>query len=198
MSEGDGTIFGTSGRVRISPEFHMFATLNPADYAGRSVLSPAFRDRWLVWHQAEAPGEAEFSSMLRCLVLGEQPDVSFNGRNYRSASTQPVYAELGSIPGISTVLQRLALFHSSLSRAGGMGGSAPTLGRLRRERYVFTRRALLSCLQILRQSRIDAPEVSFSTQLREAIDIAYLGRIREGADRSGAIALLRAAGLGDE
>ncbi len=197
MSESDGTIFGSSGRVRIAPGFHMFATLNPADYAGRSVLSPAFRDRWLVWHQAASPGESEFAAMLRCLVLGEHPDVSFNGKHYRSASAQPIYPELGNIPGISTTLQRLALFHSSLSQAGGMGGGAATLGRLRRERYVFTRRSLLACLQILGQSRVDAPEVPFSTHLREAIEVAYLDRMREGADRNGAVALLRAAGLGD-
>ena len=79
-----------------------------------------------------------------------------------------------------------------------MGGAAPALGRLRRERYVFTRRTLLTCLQVLQRARAEYPSASPAAQLREAIEIAYLGRIRDGADRNAAITLLRAAGLAEE
>jgi hypothetical protein len=79
-----------------------------------------------------------------------------------------------------------------------MGGAAPALGRTRRERYVFTRRTLLTCLQLLDRARAEEPGASPAAQLREAIEIAYLGRLREGADRSSATALLRAAGLAEE
>ena len=198
LSESDGTLFGAAGTVPIAPAFHMFATLNPADYAGRSVLSPAFRDRWLIWHQADAPGESDFAAMLRRVVFGEQPDYAFRGTCYQPPTSQPVYPELAGIPGIREVLPRLALFHSSLCQATGMGGAAPALGRLRRERYVFTRRTLLTCLQVLQRSRIEEPSHSLGEQLREAIEIAYLGRIRDGADRNAAVALLRAAGLTEQ
>jgi midasin (ATPase involved in ribosome maturation) len=64
----------------VHQRFRLFATLNPAEYSGRSVLSPAFRDRWLVWHQAEVATEAEVSQMLRRLVFGEHPVVTVNGQ----------------------------------------------------------------------------------------------------------------------
>lgn len=195
LTEGDGTMFGPTGTVPINPKFHLFATMNPADYAGRSVLSPAFRDRWLLWHHAEVPGEIEFGAMLRFLVLGEQPEVVIQGIHYRSPSSRPVYPALAAVPGIHEILPQLALFHTSLSQATGMNGFAPALGRLRRERYVFTRRTLLTCLQLLNRARSEDPTAPFEAQLREAIGVAYLGRIRDGADRNAAIGLLRASGL---
>ena len=107
-------MFGPSGTVKIDRKFHLFATMNPADYAGRSVLSPAFRDRWLLWHQAEVPGEAEFGDMLRFLVLGEHPEFVFQGKTYFMPPGQPVYPALGAVPNIRQLLPPLALFHSSL------------------------------------------------------------------------------------
>jgi MoxR-like ATPase len=197
LTEHDGTIFGAGGTVPIAPGFHMFATMNPAEYAGRTVLSPAFRDRWLIWHQAASPGEAEFAAMLRCLIFGEQPEVVFRGKLYQAPSSKPAYPELAGIPGMREAIPRLALFHSSLCQAAGMGGTAPALGRLRRERYVFTRRTLLSCLRLLHHARISDPGEPFGRHLREAIEAAYLGRIHEGADRNAATTLLRAAGLAE-
>ena len=195
LNEGDGTMFGPSGTVKIHRKFHLFARMNPADYAGRSVLSPAFRDRWLLWHQAEVPGETEFGDMLRFLVLGEQPEFVFQGKTYSSPPGLPMYPALGAVPEIRQLLPPLALFHSSLCQASGMNGSAPVLGRLRRERYVFSRRTLLTCLQLANRTRSEDATAPFETQLREAVEIAYLGRIRDGADRKAAIGLLRAAGL---
>ena len=197
LSESDGTIIGAGGTVPVAPGFHMFATLNPAEYAGRSVLSAAFRDRWRIWHHAESPSESDFVSMLRCLIFGEQPDFTFQGIRYQSPPNKPLYPELAGVPGISDVLSRLALFHSSLSQASGMGGSTPALGRLRRERYVFTRRTLLTCLQVLQRIRLESPKASFEAQLREAIETAYLGRI-QSADRRAVVVFLRAAGLPEE
>lgn len=195
LSEGDGTVFGPGGHVPVAAEFRLFATMNPAEYAGRSVLSPAFRDRWLVWHHAETPGESTFAAMLRCLVFGEQPEVNFRGLRYQSAPTPPVYPELAGVPGIRDLLPRLAMFHASLCQASGMGGSAPSLGRVRRERYVFTRRSLLTCLQLLQHAVKNGPATSLGGHLQEAIEIAYLGRLHDGADRNAAFTLLRAAGL---
>ena len=121
LSESDGKVFGAGGTVPIAPGFHVFATMNPADYAGRSVLSPAFRDRWLIWHPAESPGESDFAAMLRCLVFGEQPEFTFRGKRYQSPASKAVYPELARVPGIRDVLPQLALFHSSLCQATGMG-----------------------------------------------------------------------------
>jgi MoxR-like ATPase len=197
ITEGDGTVIGPGGSVVVAPGFQLFGTMNPADYSGRSVLSPAFRDRWLLWHHAEVPGEVGFAAMLRCLLFGEQPEIVFRGVQYRTPPSKPVYPDLGAVPGIRELVPRLALFHASLGHAAGMGGAAPALGRLRRERYVFTRRTLITCLELLNSARAEQPQMPFETQLRDAIEVAYLHRIRDGADRDAAMGLLRASSLCD-
>lgn len=101
LSEGDGTTFGPGGTVPVARGFHLLATMNPAEYAGRSVLSPAFRDRWSVWHQAETPGEVEYTAMLNCLVFGEHPEFVFRGVRYYSPATKPAHPDLGGIDGIT-------------------------------------------------------------------------------------------------
>ena len=143
------------------------------------------------------PGEADFAAMLNCLVFGMQPEFTFEGVLYYSPATQPVHPELAAIEGIREVLPRLALFHASLCQASGMGGAAPSLGRIRRERYVFTRRTLLTCLNLLGRARVENPDAPAGPQIRQGIEDAYLGRISDRADRNAAVALLRAAGLSD-
>ena len=198
LSEGDGTVIGPGGTVPVACGFQLFATMNPAEYAGRSILSPAFRDRWGVWHHADVPGEAEYTAMLNSLVFGEQPEFVFQGVLYHSPATKPVHQELATIEGIRELLPRLALFHASLCQASGMGGAAPSLGRMRRERYVFTRRTLLTCLKLLGRARLEHPDAPSGAQIRQAIEDAYLGRISDRADRNAVVALLRAAGLSEE
>ena len=198
LTEGDGTVFGPGGTVPVAGGFHLFATMNPAEYAGRSVLSPAFRDRWLSWHHADVPGEAEYAAMLNCLVFGEQPEFAFQGIRYYSPATQPVHPELATITGIRELLPRLAQFHAALCQASGMGGGGPALGRIRKERHVFTRRTLLTCLKLLGRARMENPEAPASGQLRQAIQDAYLGRIGDRGDRNAGVALLRASGLSEK
>jgi hypothetical protein len=193
LTEGDGTVFGPGG-VPVSSGFQLFATMNPAEYVGRSVLSPAFRDRWF-WHHAEVPGEADYLAMLNSLVFGEQPEFPFRGVLYYSPTTKPIHPELATIMGIRELLPRLAMFHFSMCQASGMGGAAPSLGRIRRERYVFTRRTLLNCLKLLGGARLANTEAPVGPQIRQAIEDAYFGRICDRADRNAAVALLRAAGL---
>src|SRR5262249_7264972 len=45
LTEHDNSVLGPAGQA-VHPYFRIFATMNPAEYAGRSVLSPAYRDRW--------------------------------------------------------------------------------------------------------------------------------------------------------
>ncbi len=94
LSEHDNTVFGTSERP-IHPDFRIFATMNPAEYAGRSELSPAYRDRWLGYRFVSAPGEVEYLAMLRHLVYGEQPTVRLQGRSYAGAPRSRCCPDLG-------------------------------------------------------------------------------------------------------
>src|SRR5205085_6851076 len=94
----------------IHPEFRLFATMNPAEYAGRSVLSPAYRDRWRGYRYLPRPGEREFLDMLHLLVFGSQPDFGLHGRSYAGPDQEPRYHRLTALPQIEDFLEALARF----------------------------------------------------------------------------------------
>jgi MoxR-like ATPase len=194
LTEGSGTVFGKGGDVAVHPSFRMLATMNPAEYAGRAVLSKAFADRWGIWHQAAGPGEREIEQMLLRLVFGEHPRVLFRKNAYKGESAAPVYPELQAIPEISSLLQRLAVFHHGIFKAAGGNGAPPSIGRLKKERYSFSRRILLNLLRYIAE-RIRATGEATADLITEAIQVLYLARIREEADRKAVVNILRAGGL---
>lgn len=201
LSENDGTVFGPGGDVPVQPQFRLFATLNPAEYSGRSVLSPAFRDRWSVWHQAEVATEAEMSQMLRMLVFGQHPIVHFQGRRYQAAAMPPSPSFAGwehfEPSAVETLLSQLALFHTSVSRAAGNQGVSG-LARNQRERLTFTRRTLLNVMQHVSHSVLEGPPSArpdLKPLLRQSLEVFYLNRLRDAADRKAVLTLLRAADL---
>lgn len=193
LSEGHGTVFGPGGDVEVSENFRLLATLNPAEYSGRSVMSPAFRNRWLIWHQAQATDESAILAMLRTLVIGEQPVVSWKGKSYKADPTAALFPRLQSLADVESVLARFAMFHSSVAKAAGQSGSTPGLSRHRRERHVFTRRNLLATLQLCQNPSTghDDPRRALSG----AIQQVYINRYGDSADRKAIQAHLRAADL---
>jgi MoxR-like ATPase len=193
LSEHDGTVFGPGGAVEVHPRFRMFATMNPAEYSGRSVLSPAFRDRWNLWSFVDLPGELELRAMLRCLVRGEQPEFAHGGVLWRAPDVDPAYPGLGRLPDIDAMIDQLASFHLAVSAAAGGGGGAAEVGRQRRERYVFTRRTLLAAMRLF--ARAVERGLEGRTALTEALDQIYVERVQPGADRQAVRAALRAVGL---
>ncbi len=198
LSEGAGTTFGPGGDVPVHPDFRLFGTMNPAEYAGRSALSPAFRDRWSSWTFVRPPDEAALRAMLRCLVFGEQPEVALRGVLWTSEAAEPVHGYLRAVPGIDALLDAISTFHAGVSRASGAGDGGASLGRARRERYVFTRRTLLAALKTLAGEiggvdLHDAGAVSALT--RDVLERMYLERISDEADRAAVRTALRAAGF---
>ena len=195
LSEGRGTVFGPGGDVGVAPNFRMLATLNPAEYSGRSVLSPAFRNRWLVWHQAQAPDEAATLAMLRTLVLGEQPLVHWKGRTYQADPVAPLYPQLQALPDTGELLVRLAMFHATVVKAAGAPGTTPGLARHRRERDTFTRRNLIATLQLCTGQTYGRPPDNLRATLTSALQQMYLNRYPDAADRKAIQSHLRAADL---
>jgi MoxR-like ATPase len=192
LSENSGVRFGPGGDVEVADTFRMFATLNPAEYAGRSVLSPAFRDRWTLWNMLEPPGETEFRALLDRLVNGVHPEFLHAGVVWRAADGQPVYPHLADAPGIDGLLDAIASFHAGLAAAAGGAGGAE-LGRVRRERYVFTRRTLLAALTLV-ADRV-AGGTAIGRAVREALDMVYVQRVQPGPDRQAVRTALRSVGL---
>ncbi len=198
LSEGSGVTFGPRGDVRVDPRFRLFGTMNPAEYAGRSALSPAFRDRWSLWSFVRNPDDAALAAMLRSLVHGEQPEVPLRGVTWISPRTSPLYPHLAEVPDIDGLLTRLGTFHGAVTRASGSEGAA-TLGRTRRERYVFTRRSLLAAMRMFATEArlLDPTELATRARflLEDVVERVYVARVQDEADRAAVTTALRAAGL---
>jgi MoxR-like ATPase len=196
LTEYDNSVIGSTG-TPVHADFRIFATMNPAEYAGRSVLSPAYRDRWRGYRFVPRPGEEEFHDMLRLLVHGEQPDFCLHGRNYLGPQNEPRYRVLQSLPYIDSFLEALARFHVALEHAVGQtADSVARIGGRRRERYVFTRRGLLSMLDYLVSPLYQRDGQLDTRALRRAILRYYVGRLSTAEDRAMVIQLLDAHGLG--
>ncbi len=196
LTENDNSCLGPGGDP-VHPDFRIFATMNPAEYAGRSVLSPAYRDRWRGFRFVPRPGEQEYLAMLRLLVYGQHPDVSVLGRPYRGAPGPARYAALAALENVDALLQALARFQTALEHAAGQTDSGSArIGARRKERYVFTRRGLLSVLDYLASplSTMSGPQRARSQ--REAILRYYLGRVSSPEDQAMVVQLLDAAGIG--
>jgi MoxR-like ATPase len=198
LTEHDNSALGPGGQP-VHPDFRIFATMNPAEYVGRSVLSPAYRDRWRGYRFVPRPGEHEYLAMLRFLVFGCQPEVTVLGQGY-AASTPPdapPHAALAGWPCIAELLPALARFHAALERAAGQSeDEAGRLGARRKERYVFTRRGLLSVLQYLTSPLGPGSEQLSPRSIREALVRYYLSRISARDDQALVVQLLDAAGIG--
>ena len=194
LSEGDQTRWGLGG-LPVHGQFRLFATLNPAEYAGRSVLSPAFRDRWLHWFSATSTGESEYTAQLRFLIHGIQPLVTIHRTRYQAANVEPLLDRLREVPEVDALIQALAQFHTALAMGGGDSGHSPVLGRHRRERYVFTRRSLEACSRLWNALRRDTPHDCPRSQLATALSTVYLNKLSAGSDRKAAIGMAQVAGL---
>lgn len=199
LTEHDNAVIGPGGEP-VHRDFRIFATMNPAEYAGRTALSPAYRDRWTGYRYVSSPGEAEYLAMLRYLVYGQQPQVQLYGVPFTGPSLErgPL-SVLADLPAIDAFLEALARFHAALESAVGRSEErAPLLGARRKERYVFTRRGLLAVMEYL--SRITQLGVSDDQEATRAMRMAlaryYLGRISSPEDQQTVARLLDAAGIG--
>jgi MoxR-like ATPase len=195
LTENDNSVLGPGGTV-IHPDFRIFATMNPAEYSGRSVLSPAYRDRWRGYWFTPRPGEGEYLDMLRRLVFGTQPAITVRGRSYTGSSGSAPYARLAGLANVDAFLQALARFQVTLEHAAGQSGSGARIGARRKEHYVFTRRGILSLMEYLCSPLADHDNRLAEGPTRRALLRYYLGRAASAEDRDMIMQLLDAAGIG--
>lgn len=178
------------GVAPIHENFRIFMTMNPAEYQGRSVLSPAFKNRWPLYHYVDRPSESDYRDMLIHQVFGEQPNFTHEGVVYGGNSTETGYERLQqSKEKFAELIPKLAKFHTKMEEMA----RTRQIGRSRREPYIFTRRDLLEFVRYLenkkyvsRQSTRSKEETYIENPARvtkEAIQRFYLNKIVDGDDR---------------
>jgi MoxR-like ATPase len=152
VSENQGTRIAPGGDIELHPGFRVFATMNPANYAGRSTLSPAYKDRWTAYKYVSAPSEREYAEMLALMVSGEQPLFSLNGDTFGGGRVPPLFSVLSTVEGLRGLLPKLAKFHATVE---GMARRRE-IGRDAQEPYSFSRRSLIElCSYLERMSFVD-------------------------------------------
>jgi hypothetical protein len=202
LTEGPGTRFGPGGDVVVHPGFRVLATMNPAEYAGRAVLSEAWRDRFTAHLVAEPPDELALQQLVAHARSGEHPAVVLDGIRWGPAALEGAPCPVLSDPAFDDLLPQLAPLFAGLAAMSDPASGTP-LGVERRERPVFSRRGLLALLDAVRRlsrhdpvrgGRVDAISDPVGT-LREAVHAATIARLATPADRDRVTLLVRSLGL---
>ena len=191
------------GKKPIHPAFRIVCARNPAGYAGRMVLSRAFRNRFADELWLEEPREPELRDMLLFLISGRQPALEAKGHRYRMP-LQTVNQSLQSLlayPDSLKIMFALARFHSGITEAMRNGyDDADDGGGCSDEPPTFTRRNLRMTLEYvaweLTRSRPhwqDRPELQ--GVVVGALERHYLGSL-QGKRRNALISLMDACGIG--
>ncbi len=202
LSENGGTRIGSSGDYETHEDFRIFATMNPAEYAGRTPMSPAYKDRWTSYKFVEIPSETEYADMMKLMVYGEQPEVEIGGKKYAGEKGDPLFNKSAEVPNFRSFISKVAKFQSSLEKLA----RERVIGKGRKEKYVFTRRGLIELLTYLETKTIvtdrqtgqkkdmlsDPKEVAL-----RAIKHCFLDKISNGEDSKKVITQLKTIGISE-
>ena len=208
LSEGSGELIGEGGEFEVDPHFWMTLTMNPAEYAGRKAMSPAYKDRWLAQKQAKTPDDKSYIAMFDLMVFGEQPDIYENPEErdpkkrrlmYRGDKIEPKHPVLNKIPGMREALGKLALFQHKLEKQC----KSRAIGKGRKEPYIFTRRGLMSFLEYMenteivdRKAKKRITVANDPKRIFDAIKFYFLDKIADADDLANVKAELAIAAVG--
>ncbi len=161
---------GREGVHRIHPDFRLFATMNPADYAGRQLMSPAMLNRFRVkWID-------EMFSYEQQAILEQL---------FQNSSGEPFFDP--------RMLDELWWVHDKIR---GLAASR-TIGRLERDPYHYTLRDLLrvtahAAKEIRRREGAEPlPGYERRAILGQAVVDIYSERIRDEIDRGAVEMVIR-------
>ena len=199
LTENNGEKIGPGGDTPLSDKFRIFATMNPAEYSGRSPMSPAYKDRWTSYKYVENPAEKDYEAMMKLMVYGEQPKVVFRGKEYQADDQESLYPTLEAIPGFRSFIAKMAKFEVTLEALA----RERKIGKDRQEKYIFTRRGLIEFMAYLSEKSVVDREsrkrVSIKDNPKEiilrAIQYYFLDKISNAEDLKRVEDQLAAIGL---
>jgi MoxR-like ATPase len=174
-------------RIVADSGFRMFATMNPAEYAGRQRMSPAAQARWDALY-LEAPGPRFFETLAHLWVRGgyREPVLTIGGEPFAlPRGLAPVFPTLARLEPSERVVQAVARVHGAIARAG----EHRDLGRGRREPYVFTVRQFQHLMRRLDADlgELEASDRASTDAIAQAISAAafdsYTQSLDPGPDR---------------
>jgi MoxR-like ATPase len=201
VSENGGFRIGPGGDSEVHRGFHLFATMNPADYAGRSPMSPAYKDRFTAYKFVAAPTETEYAEMLVLMVFGEQPRFTRDGTAFGGQRVDPLFPRLSGVAGVRGLLRKLAKLHATVE---GMARKRE-IGKDARERIVYSRRTLIELLGYLDKvavvDRSTGESRGFETAPKEiflrALRYYYLDKLAREEDAQKVVDQLDAIGISE-
>lgn len=133
----------------LNENFRIFATMNPAEYAGRQSMSPAYNDRWQWYKFVNTPWESEYNQMLSLMTYWDQPEIDFNWEAYSSLEAESLFPKLKEVTNFHLFLPLLSRFHTKLVELS----SNREIGKDWKEKIIFTRRWLLSFMKYLETTK---------------------------------------------
>ncbi len=134
----------------LSPNFRIFATMNPAEYAGRQPMSPAYKDRWTSYKFVNPPTAKDYAAMMELMVYGEQPEVVIRGQKYASPRIESGLPLLEKIPNFRSFIAKISKFQEKIEELA----KHREIGKNKKEPYIFTRRGLIEFLTYLERKTI--------------------------------------------
>jgi len=128
-----------SRKIKFHPETRLFATMNPATYAWRKPLSPAFKNRFVV-KQVWTPSEASYKMMIDEMIYYRNMWKTLKDTNYKVLGANG-QSEL------NLITSQIAKFHKELEEM--LDPNAPKICIGERELPVITRRDLIYLIKLI-------------------------------------------------
>lgn len=186
LSENGGVKIGEGGKYPVNPNFRIFGTMNPAEYAGRAPMSPAYKDRWTGYKFVPHPSKEDYAAMINLMVYGEQPNVEIRGKKYKGEQVSPLFEMLDKIPNFRGFLEKLSHFQVTIEDLA----RRREIGKSKKEKYIFTRRSLIEFLGYLENKTIidrkSGKKMSVADNpkavILRALQYYYLDKISDSSD----------------
>ncbi len=203
LTENGGmTIAERDGDIPLHPDFRIFATMNPASFAGRNAMSPAGKDRWTSFINVPNADREDYHAMLRHSIFGVHPKVEMHGHVFQQERNDPAFPDLMEVPGMEQFLEVFSDFQIRIEKMS----REREIGKGRTEKYIFTRRSMFEFIEFINKKRVidrsTGEMVGVSQNPKEiilrGIQYYYLDKIADKEDYQKVLDVMSTLGISRE